>query len=75
MKTAALNEGNEIASEASKLFSDLPSLDELEKRYLLFVLEAAKGNKSKASEILQIDRRTFYRMAERFGINLEPEKP
>ncbi len=75
MKTAALSEGNEIASEASKLFSDLPSLDELEKRYLLFVLEAAKGNKSRASEILQIDRRTFYRMAERFGINLEPEKP
>jgi DNA-binding NtrC family response regulator len=74
MKAASNPQSNEVENEASKFFSDLPSLDELEKRYLLFVLESAKGNKTRASEILQIDRRTLYRMAERFGINLEPEK-
>jgi|DewCreStandDraft_5_1066085.scaffolds.fasta_scaffold00058_152 DNA-binding NtrC family response regulator len=55
----------------ARLFHDLPSLDELERRYLLYVLEAVKGNRSRAAEILGIDRRTLYRMAERFGIPLE----
>jgi DNA-binding NtrC family response regulator len=51
------------------LFGDLPSLDELERRYLLHVLEAAGGNRTRAAEILGIDRRTLYRMAERYGID------
>lgn len=54
-----------------RLFFDLPSLDELERRYLLHVLEAVNGNRSRAAEILGIDRRTLYRMADRFGICLE----
>jgi DNA-binding NtrC family response regulator len=53
------------------LYEDLPSLDELERRYLLHVLEAAGGNRTRAAEILRIDRRTLYRMAERFQIKLE----
>ncbi len=53
------------------LFHDLPSLDELERRYLLYVLDCVKGNRSRAAEILGIDRRTLYRMAERFGIVLD----
>ncbi|MCS7079309.1 MAG: sigma-54 dependent transcriptional regulator [Chloracidobacterium sp.] len=51
-------------------FADLPTLDELERRYLLYVLETVKGNRTRAAEILGIDRRTLYRMAERFGIKL-----
>jgi DNA-binding NtrC family response regulator len=43
----------------------------LERRYLLHVLEAAGRNRSRAAEILGIDRRTLYRMAERFGISLD----
>ncbi|MFN7929629.1 MAG: sigma-54 dependent transcriptional regulator [Blastocatellia bacterium] len=54
-----------------QLFTDLPSLDEMERRYLLHVLEAVNGNRTRAAEIMQIDRRTLYRMAERFGIKLE----
>jgi len=50
---------------------DLVSLDELERRYLLYVLKAAGGNRTRAAEILGIDRRTLYRMAERFRIKLE----
>jgi DNA-binding NtrC family response regulator len=52
-------------------FADLPSLEELERRYLLHVLDAAKGNRTRAAEILGVDRRTLYRMAERFGIALK----
>jgi DNA-binding NtrC family response regulator len=52
-------------------FSDLPTLDELERRYLLHVLDAAKGNRTRAADILGVDRRTLYRMAERFGIALK----
>ncbi|HEV2912541.1 MAG TPA: sigma-54 dependent transcriptional regulator [Pyrinomonadaceae bacterium] len=53
------------------LYSDLVSLDELERRYLIYVLEKVGGNRTRAAEILGIDRRTFYRMAERFRIKLE----
>jgi DNA-binding NtrC family response regulator len=52
-------------------FFDLPTLDELERRYFLHVLDAAKGNRTRAAEILGVDRRTLYRMAERFGIALK----
>jgi DNA-binding NtrC family response regulator len=52
------------------LFDDLPSLDELQKRYLRHVLAVLKGNRSRAAEVLGIDRRTLYRMAERFGLDL-----
>ena len=56
-----------------RLFTDLPTLDELERRYLLHVLSAVGGNRSRAAEALGIDRRTLYRMAERFGIDLKEE--
>ena len=52
-------------------FSDLPTLDELERRYLVHVLDAAGSNRTRAAEILGVDRRTLYRMAERFGIPLK----
>jgi DNA-binding NtrC family response regulator len=55
------------------LFEGLPSLEELEKRYLRHVLAAVGGNRSRAAELLGIDRRTLYRMAERFGISLDGE--
>lgn len=51
-------------------FTDLPTLDELERRYLIHVLEAVKGNRTRAAEILGVDRRTLYRMADRFGLKL-----
>jgi DNA-binding NtrC family response regulator len=57
------------------LFAGLPSLEEMEKRYLRHVLAAVKGNRSRAAEVLGIDRRTLYRMAERFGIDLGEDEP
>ena len=56
-------------SPLSALFEDLPALDELERRYLLYVLEVAGGNRTRAAEILGIDRRTLYRMIERHGVD------
>ena len=55
-------------SPLSALYEDLPALDEMERRYLLHVMEATGGNRSRAAEVLGINRRTLYRMAERFGI-------
>jgi DNA-binding NtrC family response regulator len=57
------------------LFAGLPTLEEMEKRYLRHVLAAVKGNRSRAAEALGIDRRTLYRMAERFGIDLGEDEP
>jgi len=54
-----------------EMFQDLPSLDELERRYLIYVLENVRGNRTRAAEIMQIDRRTLYRMAERHGIRMD----
>jgi DNA-binding NtrC family response regulator len=52
-------------------FADLPTLEELERRYLLHVLEAVGFNRTRAAEVLGVDRRTLYRMAERFNVELK----
>jgi DNA-binding NtrC family response regulator len=57
----------------SGLFEDLPSLEELERRYIEHVLQAVGRNRTRAAEVLGIDRRTLYRMAERFGIKLSED--
>ncbi|RPI08429.1 MAG: sigma-54-dependent Fis family transcriptional regulator [Zetaproteobacteria bacterium] len=46
----------------------LPSLDELTRRHLVRVLAATEGNKKRAAEILGVDRRTLYRMLERYAM-------
>ena len=48
---------------------ELVSMDEVERRYILRVLEAVGGNKSLATRILGFDRKTLYRRLERWGIN------
>jgi two-component system response regulator AtoC len=50
------------------LFADLPSFDELERRYLIRALEATENNKSRAAEMMGINRKTLTRMIERHGI-------
>jgi two-component system response regulator HydG len=41
--------------------SEMLPMHEVEKRYILRVLEAAGGNKTLAAQILGFDRRTMYR--------------
>ncbi|MEX1364233.1 MAG: sigma-54 dependent transcriptional regulator [Nannocystaceae bacterium] len=47
---------------------DLPSLEQLERRYIRRVLELVGGNKSQAARILGIERRTLYRRLDKHGI-------
>jgi two-component system response regulator HydG len=48
--------------------SELVSLEEVERRYVLRVLEAVQGNKTKASQILGLDRKTLYRKLEQYKL-------
>jgi two-component system response regulator AtoC len=50
--------------------SRVQTLSELEREHLVRVLELTGGNRKRAAELLGINRRTLYRMAERFGIEL-----
>lgn len=56
-----------IASE------ELLPLREIQKRYIMKVLEKTGGNKTKAAEILGINRKTLYRIARRYGIDLSKD--
>ncbi len=63
-------------SESTGLISkegDKKSLEEMEKSHILKVLKDVDYNKSKASEILGIDRATLYRKAQKYGIALKSE--
>lgn len=57
-------------SPLAALFDDLPTLEELERRYLLHVLKVVGGSKTTTAAVMNVDRRTLYRMANRFKINL-----
>ncbi len=50
------------------LFPDTPTLEEVKKRYVLHVLRRALGNVSRTAKILNIDRRSLYRMLARYKI-------
>jgi two-component system, NtrC family, response regulator AtoC len=50
--------------------SRIQTIDELEREHVIRVLELTGGNRKRAAELLGINRRTLYRMAERFGIEL-----
>jgi DNA-binding protein Fis len=42
-------------------------LRDIERAYILMVLDQTGGNKSRAAEILGLDRKTLYRKLEEFG--------
>jgi DNA-binding NtrC family response regulator len=63
------------AGELAELFSGLPDLDEIERRYILHVLEATGNNRKRTAEILGIHRKTLYRMAARYEIQFGLPSP
>lgn len=73
IRQAATAEVDARLSQADQLDEVYLTLEEVEKRHLTRVLKETKGNKVKAAKILGIDRRTLYRMAERFGLDLGEE--
>ena len=50
------------------VFPDTPSLEEVKKRYVLHVLQLTGGNVSATARILNVDRRSLYRMLARYKI-------
>jgi two-component system, NtrC family, response regulator HydG len=46
--------------------ADVVTLDELERRYAIRVLALVGGNKSRAADLLGLDRRTLYRRLDRY---------
>jgi two-component system response regulator HydG len=53
--------------------AELVPMEEVERRYVVRVLEAVHVNKAAAARILGFERKTLYRKLERWGI--EPEQP
>jgi two-component system response regulator HydG len=49
----------------------LPPLEEVERRYILRVLDAVNGHRTRAAEVLGLDRKTLYRKLERYGVREE----
>jgi len=48
----------------SGLAGDMPSLAELSRRYAAHVLQYTSGNKSEAARLLEVDRKTLYKLLE-----------
>jgi two-component system response regulator HydG len=55
--------------------ADLLPMEEVERRYVLRVLQAVGGNKTLAAEVLGFDRRTLYRKLERYGAIEQGHEP
>ena len=60
------------APEPAPLISERPpanpSLEVIERAYILWVLQAESGNKARAAEVLGIDPSTLYRKLNRYGL-------
>jgi transcriptional regulator of acetoin/glycerol metabolism len=48
----------------------LPSLDDVQRDYVMHVLEVCRGIRTHAARVLQIDRKTLYRMLKRYELRL-----
>jgi transcriptional regulator with GAF, ATPase, and Fis domain len=57
------------ATDSRELSGDLPTLDELEARYIARVLAFTKGNISKAAKILGVNRATLHRKKDELSKN------
>jgi DNA-binding NtrC family response regulator len=53
--------------------SELVPMEEVERRYILRVLESTGGNKTLAARILGFNRRTMYRKLERYTTGTSSE--
>ncbi len=48
--------------------AELVPLEEVERRYILHVLQAVGGNKTLAARTLSLDRKTLYRKLSQYGV-------
>jgi transcriptional regulator with GAF, ATPase, and Fis domain len=50
------------------MFAEQPTLEEIKKRYISHLLTATRGNMLRAAAILDVDRRSLYRMVARYQL-------
>jgi transcriptional regulator with GAF, ATPase, and Fis domain len=62
----------EPAGPPRTVFDGSPTLEEVKKRYISLLLSNTRGNLSRAAAILDVDRRSLYRMIDRY--HLEPRR-
>ena len=51
--------------DPTTFFDGMPTLDEMERRYVEHVIQNVGGNRTRAAEVLGVNRRTLSRMAAR----------
>jgi DNA-binding NtrC family response regulator len=56
-------------SAEQRLIADRPSMDELQRRYLQFILDETGGNRRQAAAVLHLDRRTIQRLIARYKLH------
>jgi len=56
------------SEEGQFLFPDTPSLEDVKRRYVMHVLRQTHGNVSATARLLNVDRRSLYRMFARYKI-------
>ena len=49
--------------------AELLPMEEIERRYILHVVDSVAGNKSAAAKILSLDRKTLYRKLKQYGVD------
>lgn len=69
IQRADLPHAENMSAEAfmSQTIEELPTLEDMERRYIKFVLDKTAGRKEKAAHILGINRRTLYRKERDYG--------
>ena len=66
---AAAGESATSGTDAERrLVADRPSMDELQRRYLQFILDETGWNRRRAAAVLNLDRRTIQRLIARYKL-------
>jgi DNA-binding NtrC family response regulator len=63
-----LDEKLEVPEQRSGMFSDEPSLDELERRYIMYLLDKYDGNRELMASTLGINKSTLWRKLKQYGV-------
>jgi transcriptional regulator of acetoin/glycerol metabolism len=56
------------ADTVEGIFAENPTLEEVKKRYISHLLTTTRGNMLRAAAILDVDRRSLYRMVARYQL-------
>jgi len=63
-----LDEKLEVPEQRSGMFSDEPSLGELERRYIMYLLDKYDGNREQMANTLGINKSTLWRKLKQYGV-------